>query len=185
MTTVYLRRTGAYCVTPFSRPHKNFSPSIFLLHFIVRSIHFRFTQQALTHTLAMVNKEEDDAKMEEDARRSNIKVVPTPFDRDNPGNIPQEHRAKFEDIQDLGMIRYREYGNTPRSPSSPPRTRTVRIANAIREKALACKRFNYVEDGWRMFIENKLFDRFDLEVNWYVTPNNFRLGYAWVLIEMQ
>ena len=122
----------------------------------------------------MVNKEENDAKIAEDAKRNNIEVVPDQFDPENPGNIPQEHRAKFEDIQNLGRIRYREYKNTPRSPSTPPRTTTLRTANAIKEIALVCKRFNKVEEGWRMAIESKLFERFDLEVNWYATPNNFQ-----------
>lgn len=89
-----------------------------------------------------------------------------------PGNVPEQHQTKFGQIQQLGQMKYDSYVVQPRPDSTD--NRPWELENKLRAKRLSQKATQAIEtcqneDGWRMTLENHVFQRFENEVAWYET----------------
>lgn len=91
-------------------------------------------------------------------------------------HVNSHHKEMFKIIQDLGRISYRRFGYTPDIETSEKSWRIVNKKRAVRlaQYVARCSDENRNEAGWRFEIEAKVFERFDIEVAWYVKTSNFR-----------
>jgi hypothetical protein len=98
-----------------------------------------------------------------------ITFHPRKFCRQRPGNVPEQHQTKFDHIQQLGQMRYESYAVQPRPDifNKPWELKNKLRAARISEKAVNERGRNQNEDGWRMALENLIFERFEFEVAWY------------------
>jgi hypothetical protein len=108
----------------------------------------------------------DDEKIIKEFR---IKVHQRKFCPQRPGNVPNEHQTKFNHIQQLGRMRYDSYALQPRPDSinKPWELDNKLRATRVSEKAAESRTDYQNEDGWRMALENRIFERFEIEVAWY------------------
>lgn len=90
------------------------------------------------------------------------------YNNSNPHNVPEDHRARFNDVQNLGRFRFDTYSHVPHpdTPLKPWTSETKRRATRIMTYALLCRRENHNEDGWRHEVEDRVLERFDMEVAW-------------------
>jgi hypothetical protein len=102
-----------------------------------------------------------------------ITFHPQRFCLQRPGNVPLEHITKFTHIQQLGKINYDSYAFQPRADTinRPWEPENQLRARRIRQKAELCNSSYQNEDGWRMELENRVFERFEMEVAWYEALN--------------
>jgi hypothetical protein len=98
-----------------------------------------------------------------------IEFHPRPFSPERPGNVPEEHQTKFKHIQQLGQMKYESYALQPRADiaNKPWELENKLRAMRISEKAIVSISDFQNEDGWRMELENRIFERFGIEVTWY------------------
>jgi hypothetical protein len=98
-----------------------------------------------------------------------IKFHPRPFSPERPGNVPKEHQTKFKHIQQLGQMTYNSYALQPRADiaNKPWELENKLRATRVSEKAVESRSDYQNEDGWRMELENRIFERFGIEVAWY------------------
>ena len=103
-----------------------------------------------------------------EAKRHRIFVNPTKYNGSHPGNVPDDHRPKFENIQTLGRLEYTTYGlqPSPDTPDKPWQHESKKRAAKLVHIAGKCRRENRNEAGWRYEVESRLFERFDVEVAW-------------------
>lgn len=85
-------------------------------------------------------------------------------------HVPDAHRNIFRDIQTLGRTQYDSYTVQPTPESSHCPWQQERSKRA---QTLVCLAERSLEDclneaGWRFRVEARLFERFDIEVAWYV-----------------
>jgi hypothetical protein len=98
-----------------------------------------------------------------------ITFHPRRFCLQRPGNVPLEHQTKFTDIQQLGRINYDSYALQPRPGliNKPWELENKLRARIISHQAQKSSDSHQNEDGWRMELENRVFERFEIEVAWY------------------
>jgi hypothetical protein len=99
------------------------------------------------------------------AKELNIVVQQATFCVDQPGNVPAEHRMKFDDIQMLGNLTYASYGLHP-SADKPWQRANKKRAATLNQVAMRCREEKRNEGGWRAMVEFRLFERFEIEVAW-------------------
>ncbi|CAN9234463.1 unnamed protein product [Alternaria alternata] len=95
-----------------------------------------------------------------------ITFHPQKFSPQRPGNVPEEHQTKFKHIQQLGKISYDSYAVQPRpdTANKPWEGKNKERAEMVSEKAVQAMKEYQNEDGWRMKVENHIFERFEIEV---------------------
>jgi hypothetical protein len=98
-----------------------------------------------------------------------IKFHPHEFHPQRPGNVPEEHQTKFKHIQQLGQMMYDSYALQPRGDidNKPWELDNKLRATLVTQKAVLAREDRQNEDGWRMALENCIFERFEIEVAWY------------------
>jgi hypothetical protein len=98
-----------------------------------------------------------------------ITFHPRKFSPRQPGNVPEEHQTKFNHIQQLGRMNYESYAVQPRPDiaNKPWELENKLRARRISHKAAQARSEYQNEDGWRMELENRVFERFEIEVAWY------------------
>jgi hypothetical protein len=108
----------------------------------------------------------DDKKILEEFR---ITFHPRPFCSQRPGNVPEQHQTKFMHIQQLGQMRYESYAVQPRPDiiNKPWELDNKLRATRVSQKASQERSDYQNEDGWRMALEHRIFERFEIEVAWY------------------
>ena len=108
--------------------------------------------------------------MRHKAEELNVEVQQQKFCVDRPGNVPVEHQAKFKDIQTLGRLAYASYTLQPRPDmhDKPWQQTNKRRAAKLSQIAIRCREERANEAGWRAKIEYRLFERFEVEVAWFV-----------------
>jgi hypothetical protein len=94
-----------------------------------------------------------------------------PFCPQRPGNVPEQHQTKFKHIQQLGQMMYDSYALQPRADiaNKPWELDNKLRAKLVTQKAVLARKDCQNEDGWRMALENYIFERFEIEVAWYDT----------------
>ena len=100
-----------------------------------------------------------------------IKFHPLIFRPAHPGDVPEEHQTKFKHIQQLGKMSYESYAIQPRPDiiDRPWELENKQRADWIIYKAVRSRDDYSNEDTWRSAIEDLIFQRFEIEVGWYVT----------------
>ncbi|CAN9340499.1 unnamed protein product [Alternaria sp. RS040] len=95
-----------------------------------------------------------------------ITFHPQKFSPQRPGNVPEKHQTKFKHIQQLGKISYDSYAVQPRpdTANKPWEDKNKERATLVSEKAVQAMKDYQNEDGWRMKVENHIFERFEIEV---------------------
>ncbi|KAF2793994.1 hypothetical protein K505DRAFT_417428 [Melanomma pulvis-pyrius CBS 109.77] len=112
------------------------------------------------------SKEDQDRELRREAKCQGIEVNSIKYNPLTVVDVPPEHKDKFKIIQDLGRISYENYGFTPNGDTLDKpwqqdiKTRAVRLMSF----ASRCRKENRNESGWRYDIEQRLFERFDIEV---------------------
>ncbi|USP81292.1 hypothetical protein yc1106_08566 [Curvularia clavata] len=108
-------------------------------------------------------KAEADAKMIQEFR---ITFHPRKYSPSRSGNVPEQHKTKFEHIQQLGQISYESYAVQPRPDitNKPWELENKRRATWVSQKAIQSRIDAQNEDGWRMALESCIFQRFEIEV---------------------
>ena len=103
-----------------------------------------------------------------DAKSQGIEVNPIKYNPLTVVDIPVEHKDKFAVIQELGRKSYSEFGFVPNNetPDKPWQPGIKKKAAQLMRFAERCRRENRNESGWRYEIEQRLFERFDIEVAW-------------------
>lgn len=98
-----------------------------------------------------------------------ITFHPRKFRAERPENVPEEHQTKFKHIQQLGRMRYNSYAVQPRPDiiNKPWELDNKLRAAQVSQKACESRQDNQNEGGWRMELENRIFERFEIEVAWY------------------
>ncbi|KAH7383189.1 hypothetical protein BKA66DRAFT_609113 [Pyrenochaeta sp. MPI-SDFR-AT-0127] len=83
----------------------------------------------------------------------------------HPG-VPLEHQTKFDHVQQLGQMKYDSYALQPRPDiiNKPWELENKLRAKRIIQKAELSRDSYQNEGGWRMELENRVFERFDIEV---------------------
>lgn len=124
--------------------------------------------------LAVPSKQTDCQKAFEEAKivkEFRITFHPRKFEPQRPGNVPEEHQTKFKHIQQLGQISYDSYAVQPRPDTAdkPWELENKLRATKVSERAIQARNEYQNEDGWRMKLENLIFERFEIEVAWYDT----------------
>jgi hypothetical protein len=98
---------------------------------------------------------------------------------DPPDFVSHGHREKFAQIYKLGRAIINEdnaAGSGVENASSEPwRLANKKKAHQLMALATQCRVEQQNEYGWRMRVEAKLFERFDIEVAWYNRLLGFRL----------
>lgn len=124
------------------------------------------------------SKDDEYRELKREAKRQGIEVNTLKY---NPGtatdailDVPPEHKDKFSDIQELGRIGFFKYGHVPNNETSDKPWQKHSKLRALKLMLLAakCRRENSNESGWRGRIEERLFERFDVEVAWFVFPSS-------------
>jgi hypothetical protein len=97
-----------------------------------------------------------------------ITFHPRKFCPQRPGNVPEHHQTKFTHIQQLGQMIYDSYAVQPRPDitNKPWELDNKRRAMRVSQKAAQARDAYQNEDGWRMELENRIFERFEIEVAW-------------------
>lgn len=113
--------------------------------------------------------------------QARIFVKPTiynPAGLGNKENVPTDHKDKFATVQALGGSPFFTYGYIPNTETSEKPWQLQNRARARRLVSYAsrCRKENRNEAGWRSEVEFTLFERFDIEVAWYV------VGEEWMAI---
>ncbi|KAH7079882.1 hypothetical protein BKA63DRAFT_229876 [Paraphoma chrysanthemicola] len=105
----------------------------------------------------------DDERIIKDLR---ITFHPKKFSPQRPGNVPEQHQTKFKHIQQLGRMVYESYAEQPRADitNKPWELENKLRALRVSEKATQARNDWQNEDGWRMELENRIFERFEIEV---------------------
>ncbi|EMD94571.1 hypothetical protein COCC4DRAFT_66237 [Bipolaris maydis ATCC 48331] len=85
---------------------------------------------------------------------------------ERPGNVPEEHQTKFQHIQQLGQMIYESYAVQPRPDitNKPWELENKTRATRVSQVAVESRSTNVNEDTWRMALENRIFERFEIEV---------------------
>lgn len=102
--------------------------------------------------------------------KQRIVVQAGTFSSSEFANVSPEHIQHFENIQVLGRFLYQSYGlqPTPDTVNKPwQRDNKVR-AERLSHRARKCKLERLNEGGWRARLEGIIFERFEVEVAWYV-----------------
>jgi hypothetical protein len=124
------------------------------------------------HTIVAMrhSKKDLDRDLRREAKRQGIEVNSSKYDPCTVSDIPPEHKDKFAIIQSLGRILLDNYGFTPNNETSdkPWQLKTRKRALQLSHLAARCRIENRNESGWRYEIEQRLFERFDIEVAWLV-----------------
>jgi hypothetical protein len=117
------------------------------------------------------SKEDRDRELRREAKRQGIEVNSKKYDPLTVADIPPEHKDKFEIVQSLGRILFDNYGFIPNgdTPDKPWQRDIKKRAVQLRQFASRCRDENRNESGWRYEIEQRLFERFDIEVAWLVS----------------
>jgi hypothetical protein len=120
------------------------------------------------------SKEDQDRELRREAKRQGIEVNSIKYNPLTVIDIPPEHKDNFAIIQSLGRISFSNYGFTPNgdTPDKPWQLDIKKRAVQLMRFASRCRRENRNESGWRYEIEQRLFERFDIEVAWLVTFQN-------------
>jgi hypothetical protein len=120
------------------------------------------------------SKKDQDRDLRREAKRQGIEVNSSKYDPCTVADIPPEHKDKFKAIQSLGRTLFDNYGVTPNNETSdkPWQLETRKRALQLHYLATRCRTENRNESGWRYEIEQRLFERFDIEVAWLVTFQN-------------
>jgi hypothetical protein len=107
-------------------------------------------------------------ELKREANVSNVHVLPGRYDDSIPNNVPTVHREKFFEIQSLGSRHFDNDGSLSAVvPTAGPWPRERRwTAASIHRRAEKCRSENRNESGWRAEIENRIFQRFDIQVTW-------------------
>ncbi|KAJ4371532.1 hypothetical protein N0V83_004751 [Neocucurbitaria cava] len=118
---------------------------------------------------AVPDKESDCQKAivdEKIIKEFRIKFHPQKFCPRRPGNVPKEHQTKFNHIQQLGQMKYDSYALQPRPDiiDKPWELDNKLRAKRVTQKAAQARTAYQNEDGWRMELENRVFERFEIEV---------------------
>jgi hypothetical protein len=108
----------------------------------------------------------DDGRIIKELR---ITFHPQKYCPQRPGNVPEQHQTKFQHIQQLGQISHESYAVQPRPDitNKPWELENKLRANRVSQKAAQARSDYQNEDGWRMELENRVFERFEIEVAWY------------------
>lgn len=98
-----------------------------------------------------------------------IMFHPRKYCPEHPGNVPEQHQTKFQHIQQLGQMIYESYAVQPRPDitNKPWELENKLRAKRVSQKATQARSTYQNEDGWRMELENRIFERFEIEVAWY------------------
>jgi hypothetical protein len=104
-----------------------------------------------------------------------ITFHPRKFYPERPGDVPEQHQTKFKHIQQLGQMKYESYAVQPRPDivNKPWELDNKLRASRVSQKAIESRQDNQNEGGWRMELENRIFERFEIEVAWYATLTSF------------
>ena len=83
-------------------------------------------------------------------------------------NVPEEHRSKFDAIQQLGRLSFEKYDYAPGidGQDKPWQKNNSRKALRLVRDAVRCRAENRNEPGWRYELEPQIFERFNIEVAW-------------------
>jgi hypothetical protein len=89
-------------------------------------------------------------------------------DKNSRVNVPNDHREKFEIIQDLGRILYDLYIPHPDidTPDKPWKGKNAQKALRLVHDSTLSRKDNLDEAGWREAIEFQVYERFKIEVAW-------------------
>lgn len=90
------------------------------------------------------------------------------YSRLSCANVPDDHREKFEIIQDLGHTLYNLYMPSPDidTPDKPWKGNNAQKAQRLVHHSALCRKDNLNEAGWRERIEYQVYERFNIEVAW-------------------
>ncbi|KAF2495383.1 hypothetical protein BU16DRAFT_561664 [Lophium mytilinum] len=112
------------------------------------------------------SKDDEDRDLRREAKRQGIEFNSVKYNPITVNDVPTAHKNKFAVIQSLGRISYANYGFVPNgnTPDKPWELENKRRAWRLMQFAARCRRENRNESGWRYEIEQRLFERFDIEV---------------------
>jgi hypothetical protein len=129
------------------------------------------------------SKEDQDRDLRREAKRQGIEFNSIKYNPLTVVDIPPELKDKFAVIQSLGCITFNDYGFIPSGDTldKPWQQDIKRRALQLMNFAARCRNENRNESGWRYDIEQKLFERFDIEVAWFVPhPTNSTGGTKYI-----
>jgi hypothetical protein len=113
-------------------------------------------------------KQDEYRNLKREAKAEGIEVMSKKYSPTTATHVSLEHQDRFSEIQELGRILYSKYGYVPHGDAQgkPWQSEIKRRAQQIQEMAVKCRKANSNESGWRYGVEQRLFDRFDIEVAW-------------------
>ncbi|OCK85348.1 hypothetical protein K432DRAFT_439332 [Lepidopterella palustris CBS 459.81] len=105
-------------------------------------------------------------ELKRETKNHRIFINSTKYNPLKPTNVPEDHKEKFDVIQELGRTLYSRYGYVPdnETPEKPWQRANMERATKLVFFAAKCRRENRNEAGWRSEVEFRLFERFDIEV---------------------
>jgi hypothetical protein len=118
------------------------------------------------------SKDDEYRELKREAKRQGIEINSIKYSPLTTVDIPVELKDQFAVIQILGRISGSNFGLVPNgdTPDKPWQLHTKKRAIQLMRYAARCRRENRNESGWRYEIEQRLFERFDIEVAWLVSP---------------
>src|SRR5262245_16386981 len=114
------------------------------------------------------SKDDTYRELKREAKRHRIEVNSIKYHPFANSDIPTEHKERFAIIQSLGRQSFSKYGFVPNgdTPDKPWQLATKKKAMQLMNFAAICRKEIGNETEWRTRIEQKLFERFDIEVAW-------------------
>jgi hypothetical protein len=109
--------------------------------------------------------------LKREMKANNIYVHQTKYSPFSPPDfVPPRHREVFAQIHTLGRRGFDEevFDGKQVLHEAPWKLENKRKAAQLVDLATKCRIEQQSEYGWRMRVEAKLFERFDVEVAWYV-----------------
>ncbi|RYP93668.1 hypothetical protein DL770_000199 [Monosporascus sp. CRB-9-2] len=112
------------------------------------------------------SRNDDYRELKREAKRQGIEVDSIKYNPAMIVDVPTEHKDKFDVIQRLGRTSFSNYGCMlgGDAPDKPWQLDIKKRAIQLMRFAARCRRENRNESGWRYEIEQRLFERFDIEV---------------------
>ncbi|RYP08292.1 hypothetical protein DL765_008834 [Monosporascus sp. GIB2] len=112
------------------------------------------------------SKDDEYRELKREAKRQGIEVDSIKYNPAMVVGVPTEHKDKFDVIQRLGRISFSNFGLLPSgdTPDKPWQGDIKKRAMQLMRFAARCRKENRNESGWRYEIEQRLFERFDIEV---------------------
>lgn len=118
------------------------------------------------------NRKNDTQDPEETPVIVDVKMFsPSKHHRAHWKHIPWKHQRMFRDIRTLGRIQFDSYWDhpTPEASQYPWRKERIKRAETLVHFAEKCAKLEQLlEADWRAEVEPRIFDRFSIEVAWYV-----------------